>query len=180
MAANGESDLNSTEESIAGSLLGLAVGDALGAAVEGRGGDEVVFILTGGGEDEDDVPLEKDLPRNVKNATIAMDHFDQRWADAACEARERYGGEAGDHEGLWHFRRTAYGPRGIYTDDTQYCLCGLQPIYETGQFDPERAAQVFTRLRRSKGAITSQSFGLFRGTGQSGRFALLRPSIQLV
>ena len=34
-----------------------------------------------------------------------------------------------------------YGVQGIYTDDTQYCLCGLQSIFETGHFDPERTTE---------------------------------------
>jgi hypothetical protein len=34
-----------------------------------------------------------------------------------------------------------YGVQGIYTDDTQYCLCGLQSIFETGHFDPQRTTE---------------------------------------
>jgi hypothetical protein len=95
----------------------------------------------------------------------------------------------------WDYRPNMYGVQGIYTDDTQYCLCGLQSIFETGYFDPQRTTEgactlhtdfivsslhflltdfdgvVFSRLRMSKGSVTGKSFGLFRGTGQSGRCA---------
>ena len=41
----------------------------------------------------------------------------------------------------WDYRPNMYGVQGIYTDDTQYCLCGLQSIFETGHFDPERTTE---------------------------------------
>jgi ADP-ribosylglycohydrolase len=43
--------------------------------------------------------------------------------------------------GEWDYRPNVYGVQGIYTDDTQYCLCGLQSIFETGRFDPRRTAE---------------------------------------
>lgn len=155
-----EDERTRMEECIAGSLVGLAVGDALGAPVEGRSGDEVAIILTGG-----HAPL---------RPAMAVDHWDEHCVRAACDAKKAHPhGEEGVECG-WDYRPNMYGVQGIYTDDTQYCLCGLQSIFETGHFDPQRTTEVFSRLRMSKGSVTGKSFGLFRGTGQSGRKAITR------
>lgn len=64
------------EECIAGSLMGLAVGDALGAPVEGRSGDEVAIILSGG-----HAPL---------RPAMAVDHWDEHCVRAACDAKKAH------------------------------------------------------------------------------------------
>jgi hypothetical protein len=71
-----EDERTRVEECIAGSLVGLAVGDALGAPVEGRSGDEVAIILTGG-----HAPL---------RPAMAVDHWDEHCVRAACDAKKAH------------------------------------------------------------------------------------------
>ena len=71
-----EGERTRVEECIAGSLVGLAVGDALGAPVEGRSGDEVAIILSGG--------------RAPLRPTMAVDHWDEHCVRAACDAKKAH------------------------------------------------------------------------------------------
>jgi hypothetical protein len=64
------------EDRIAASLVGLAVGDALGAPVEGRSGDEVAIILTGSSD-----------AGHALRPDMAVDHWDEHCVRAACDAR---------------------------------------------------------------------------------------------
>ena len=61
---------------------------------------------------------------------------------------------------------------GIYTDDTQYALCCIQSILETGTFQVERTIEVFAAMCTEKSSLKGQRFGLFRGVGESGKSSI--------
>jgi len=141
-------DLSGIASKIAGSLLGLAIGDALGAPVEGKGADEVQAILGKGRTsctsqrdidcwDADRLFQQSNQPV-VTNAPISINESAIDEEDGEKESQdseEVESDEDEDSEGeSWVYVDSSYGIKGMYTDDTQYALCSLQSIFEVSLY----------------------------------------------
>jgi len=142
-------DLPGLASKIAGSLLGLAIGDALGAPVEGKGADEVQAILGKGRTtctsqrdidcwDADRLfqhpnqPVVTNAPIKINKSAINEEDGEEERQDSEEEDSDE---DEEDSEGeSWVYVDSSYGIKGMYTDDTQYALCSLQSIFEVSLF----------------------------------------------
>lgn len=134
---------------IAGSLIGLAVGDALGAPVEGKDGEEVIAILGSSEHSSIDWWDSNAVDRHSmkQNQLHQLSDDENECEDDATSGSDKEDlSQSGDkaHHGLdkdtkentlrWRFMDNPYGPTGIYTDDTQFALCSIQSILEVSSF----------------------------------------------
>jgi hypothetical protein len=91
-----EEELQSSQvvvDRIAASLVGLAVGDALGAPVEGRSGDEVAIILTGSSN-----------ARHALRPDMAVDHWDEHCVRRLRRRPDRPGAGTSPHSFIYLFK----------------------------------------------------------------------------
>lgn len=64
----------------------------------------------------------------------------------------------------------------LYTDDTQFANCLIQPVLEQGKFSPERTVQVLAALGTAKATLSGMKTGpgVFRSVGMNAKASIKR------